>query len=174
MFNKSLIAAFAAAALGFAPVAKADSLSLVSSVGGIYIGTTQTLGIDARANVYTFSDPSQSPVVSGNIYITGYSGNFGVNICAPVTSITFGKTPINGVNYSTAHLESGKFFFVDLVTQQKTLATAHMDVVKYGARGMVCFSITSVANGATLAMTCDNKGNVIDLPLTSGTTTVKP
>ena len=174
MFNKSLIAAFAAtAAFGFAHVAKADSLNTASAVGSIYIGSTQMLSIDARANDYVFSDPAQAPQISGNVYITGYSGNFGVSISAPVTGVTFGQTPVSGVNYPTAHLSTGKFFFVNLVTRQKILATAEVDIVKYGTRGMVCFLITSVADGSTLAKTCDNTGAVIDLPLTSGSSLLK-
>lgn len=174
MFNKSLIAAFAATAVSsFASVAQADALSSTSAVGAIYIGATQMLSIDARATAYVFSNPALAPQFSGNVYITGYSGDFGVSISAPVTNVTFGQTPISGVNYPTAHLSTAKFFFVNLTTRQKTLATAEVDIVKYGARGMVCFQVTSVADGSTLAMTCDNMGNVIDLPLTTGSATLK-
>ena len=173
MFNKSLFGAFAAATvLGFAGFAKADTITSVNSAGTFTSDSSHYITETMTANAYSFTDLSQAPQYSGSVRVTGVSGSLAVNFGAPVASVYFDTVPINGVNYSRAHISTGKFFFANLATGQKTLATAEVDVIKAGARGMVCFHVVSVANGSTLAITCDSAGNLIDLPLTSGNTTI--
>ncbi len=174
MFNKSLIAAIAATAVtGFTGLAKADTLNSASAVGTFTSDNAHYITVSAQATSYLFSDPAQAPQMSGNVKVTGVSGSLAVNFGAPVASVYFDTIPINGVSYPRAHISTGKFFFANLTTGVKTLATAEVDIIKAGARGMICFHVTSVANGSTLAMTCDSAGNLIDLPLTSGNTTIK-
>ena len=175
MFNKSLIAAFAATTvMGFASLAKADTLSSVNSTGTFTADSAHYISLSASANLYQFSDASQAAQASGNVKVTGVSGSLAVNFGAPVASVYFDTVPINGVNVPRAHISTGKFFFANLTTGKKTLATAEVDIIKTGARGMICFSVTSAVDGSNLAMTCDSAGNMIDLPLTSGATTIRP
>ena len=172
MFNKSLIATLAAVT-SFAGIAKADKLDSVSVNGTFSSDNTQFVSVYVNATAYLFSDPAQAPQINGTVNISGYSGALAVNFGAPVKSVTFDLVPISGASYPRAHLSTGKFFFYNLATGKKTLATAEVEVIKYGTRGMICFTVTSAADGSTLAMTCDNKGSLIDLPLTSGGTTIK-
>ena len=174
MFNKSLFAAFAAAAtLGLAGLAKADTVTSISAAGTFSADNVQAATVHIQATDYEFTDPSFAPQVSGSVTIYGWSGNFGVNIGAPIASIYQDTVTIAGVSYPRAHLTTKRFFFYNLATLQKTLAIADVDVVKAGTRGMVCFSVTSVADGSTLAMSCDNSGNMVDLPLLSGSAAIR-
>ena len=176
MFNKTLIAAFAAAAaLSFANVAKADTLATVKSLGSIYLSNTQAVAVSVSATAYTFTDPTQAPLVNGRVFITGSSTAYSFNFGAPVASMTIDQEPIRGIVRTVAHLTTGLFVFADLNTRQRTIATANVDVIQTGAGkpGMVCFHIHDAVTGATLAKSCDSVGNLINLPLTSGLTTIQ-
>ena len=180
MFNKTFVAAFAAAAaLSFANVAKADTLATVKSLGSIYLSNTQAVAVSVSATAYTFTDPTQAPLVNGRVFITGYSqgpnGFYGFNFGAPITSMTVANEPVRGIVRPVAHLTTGLFVFADLNTRQRTIATANVDVIQTGVGrpGMVCFHVYDATTGATLAKSCDSVGNLINLPLTSGATTIK-
>ena len=171
MFTKSLFAACAATvALGFAGVANADELDNATSIGTFSTDSSQFVSIDVEISRYLSANAAQPAQIKGVVNITGYSGALSMNVGAAVKNVTFDTVVVNGVSYPRAHLVTKQFWFTDLKGGARTLATAEADVVKYGARGTICAKVINAKTGATIVMTCDASGNLINLPLSSGNT----
>ena len=169
MFNKSLFVACAATlALGFNGVAHAQTApEKITASGTFSLDQSQFISVDAHL-------PLTKP---GHVDITGLSGALSINVGAQLQKTTFDTVTVSGAPYAHAHLTTKRFYFINLTTGKKTLATAEVDLTTFGAHGTICFQIVSVEKGtlgAVLALTCDASGNLTTLPLSSGSTVINP
>ncbi len=173
MFKKSFMTVAAAAAvLGLSSLAQAVTLPSEVTVSGTFSpDSTQFLSLSF--------DGALKPSVAGALHptnyitITGYNKNLSVNVGASVSKVVFDTVLISGAPYSRAHLYTKNFYFVDLTTNTRVLATAEAIFTTYGQYGTICFDITNAKTKVSLVKTCNNAGNLTDLPLTTSTVVIK-
>ena len=144
-------------------------LQYMQQVGTLGEGT---LSLSIMATQYNGTVPAQ---IGGQIDMAGFLGPLGVNIGAPVATITSSRlVDASGKPYVSITLTSRQFMFVDLVDGTRTAATMRTvsDNIA-GTRGHLAFTVTSVATGAVLASSGTTGGQPTPLLLTSGNTTIR-
>ena len=175
MFRKSLafLPVCAALLLGFsAPRSNAQSISWASQIGTVQTDANNSLTVHISVNVFNPGDPLQAATVSGSITIYGILGEASLNVGAPVADITFGTTTLNHHTVKYAALISTPFYYIDLNTGARTLATMKANITQYG-RGILNFQVIDAHTHVTLAASGTADGQLTAYQVSTGGTSIQ-